>query len=274
MDYRIPDIDAALTRLAADTVYPPDRPPLPVTSPTRKRKLALVLSGGGASGAFEAGVIEETARALARHNAAHPDNPLRVDVVIGTSTGALNTWGWLLNTLADKGAFTPPAWLASRPGATLNCKLWSWLAAHRSPSRFVLDKSWLLRLLQGAGRVTRLLRWAVLLVLVPLLLLGAFVLPWAIGVGDALSRLPVWAGWLCAAGGLLLAGGLVSLLAVKKGLVQRSGRPVLSAALILLPALFLLGALKECLQALITLHPWNSFAGYGTALLQIGRAHG
>jgi hypothetical protein len=74
----------------------------------------------------------------------------------------------------------------------------------------VLDKSWLLRLVQGAGRVTRLLRWAVLLLLVPLLLLGAFVLPWALGIDDAVYRLPAWAGWLCTAGGLGLAAGLVA----------------------------------------------------------------
>jgi hypothetical protein len=87
-----------------------------VTSPERPRKLALVLSGGGASGAFEAGVIEETAQALELHNA----TPSRQCAALRCGDRHLDRGaqhlGWLLNTLAEKGAFTPPAWLAPVQG--------------------------------------------------------------------------------------------------------------------------------------------------------------
>ena len=53
-----------------------------MTAPHTPRSLALVLGGGGARGAYQAGVV----RALARR---HPD--LRIPVLVGISVGAVNT---------------------------------------------------------------------------------------------------------------------------------------------------------------------------------------
>lgn len=53
-----------------------------MTDPHGARSLALVLGGGGARGAYQAGVV----RALARR---HPD--LRIQVLVGISAGAVNT---------------------------------------------------------------------------------------------------------------------------------------------------------------------------------------
>jgi len=57
--------------------------PAPRKSGAREERIALVLAGGGARGAYEAGVLSALAPALS----AHGQSP---DVIIGTSIGALN----------------------------------------------------------------------------------------------------------------------------------------------------------------------------------------
>lgn len=54
---------------------------------------ALVLSGGGARGAYEVGVLDYVLRTLPRHLG----RPVRFDVITGTSVGALNA-AWLAAT--------------------------------------------------------------------------------------------------------------------------------------------------------------------------------
>jgi NTE family protein len=62
---------------------------LPVTSAETRVGTALVLSGGGARGAYEAGVIE----GLVRRSGVSDGEPLPgIDTVIGTSIGAINGW--------------------------------------------------------------------------------------------------------------------------------------------------------------------------------------
>ncbi|MCC6217641.1 MAG: patatin-like phospholipase family protein [Polyangiaceae bacterium] len=55
--------------------------------PRSKRRLALILSGGGARGAYEAGVLAYVFDELARQRGAPP----RVEILCGTSVGAVNT---------------------------------------------------------------------------------------------------------------------------------------------------------------------------------------
>ncbi|MHB8461421.1 MAG: patatin-like phospholipase family protein, partial [Vulcanimicrobiaceae bacterium] len=63
--------------------------PLSVPSPLRRNRTALVLSGGGARGAYEAGIIEE----LARNGGVRDGQPLApFKIICGTSIGALNGW--------------------------------------------------------------------------------------------------------------------------------------------------------------------------------------
>ncbi|HEX7603663.1 MAG TPA: patatin-like phospholipase family protein, partial [Polyangiaceae bacterium] len=64
----------------------------------RSKRLALVLAGGAARGAYEVGVVqyvvEEVAREIGR--------PVPFDIICGTSVGALNACG--LAAFADEGA--------------------------------------------------------------------------------------------------------------------------------------------------------------------------
>ena len=261
---RIPDISTAMTRLAANTIYPEGQPPEVVTSKDRPRKMALVLSGGGASGAFEAGVIEETAKAMEKHNTEHPDNKLKFDIVIGTSTGALNTYGLLLRSLFKKGLLEQPAWLKNRDGETVNFRLWNYLASfNKKTSKFVLDKTWLLNLIQGVHTWTKIAG----ILLYFFSLIACFILPDFLSIEKAVLALPTWAGILVTSLGAGLLITTITLLLKKMGLVQRSGRPILVSSLFLMPSFFLLGCLQNILSAAIPVSPWNNVAGYSQALL-------
>ena len=60
--------------------------------PWQRRKLAVVLSGGGMMGAFQAGVIDSLARA-----------GIQPDLIVGTSVGSLNGAFWAFNPGAEVG---------------------------------------------------------------------------------------------------------------------------------------------------------------------------
>ena len=78
---------AALTSLATAPAIAQSPPP-PTTPDTRLGSI-LVLSGGGARGAYEAGVIE----GLVQRGNVHDGEPIPgVDAVVGTSIGAINGW--------------------------------------------------------------------------------------------------------------------------------------------------------------------------------------
>ncbi len=64
--------------------------------PTKKPKRALVLSGGGARGAYEAGVIRYILQVLPDALGAPP----RFEIICGTSVGAINA-AWLAATIDD-----------------------------------------------------------------------------------------------------------------------------------------------------------------------------
>ena len=71
---------------AAPALAQPAGPP---TSPDTRLGSILVLSGGGARGAYEAGVIE----GLVQRAGVHDGQPIPgVDAVVGTSIGAINGW--------------------------------------------------------------------------------------------------------------------------------------------------------------------------------------
>ncbi len=58
----------------------------PPPAPKPRRKVAVILSGGGARGAYEVGVLSYVLDALARLRGAPP----RIDILCGTSVGAVN----------------------------------------------------------------------------------------------------------------------------------------------------------------------------------------
>ncbi len=66
-------------------------------SPAAHKKIALVLAGGAARGAYEVGVVDYVLEKVA-----HEVGPIRFDILCGTSVGALNACG--LAAFADDGA--------------------------------------------------------------------------------------------------------------------------------------------------------------------------
>jgi predicted acylesterase/phospholipase RssA len=76
--------------VAASAASPQAAPAgVPVTSAASRVGTALVLSGGGARGAYEAGVIEGLVRAA---GVADGEPLPGIDTVVGTSIGAINGW--------------------------------------------------------------------------------------------------------------------------------------------------------------------------------------
>jgi NTE family protein len=67
-----------------------------MTEPTRRRRTAMILSGGGARGAYEVGVLWYVFDELSRLRGAPP----KIDVLCGTSVGAINAC-YLAAHLAD-----------------------------------------------------------------------------------------------------------------------------------------------------------------------------
>jgi predicted acylesterase/phospholipase RssA len=80
---------------------PPQVPP-PGTAPSdplaHVNRIGLVLAGGGAKGAHQAGAMRAIYRFLAEHNALH-----KVKVISGTSIGSWNALFWLANLIKPAG---------------------------------------------------------------------------------------------------------------------------------------------------------------------------
>ena len=119
------------TFLAGLAVAPLAFAPLPARSDVPRYGRALVLAGGGARGAYEAGVIEGM-----RAAAGTPDgSPIPgIDVVCGTSIGALN--GWFLATAQYSKLSALWHGIASQPVFQVKRKF----AAILRPDAFVLTK--------------------------------------------------------------------------------------------------------------------------------------
>ena len=94
-------------------------------------RVAFVLPPGGAAGAYQAGALE----ALAEHG-------VRPDLVVGTSSGALNGLGVVLDALAP--VRRPTSWPAGRPG-----RLWRTLSDPATGPGLLVDKPNLLAWIGG-----------------------------------------------------------------------------------------------------------------------------
>lgn len=95
-----------------------------------RARVAFVLAPGGAAGAYQAGALQ----ALAEHG-------VRPDLVIGTSSGALNGLGLVLDALAPP---LPGAWPRTRLG-----RIWRQMSRPEVGARLVVDKPALLGWLGG-----------------------------------------------------------------------------------------------------------------------------
>jgi NTE family protein len=79
-------------------------------------RLAVILGGGAALGAFEVGVIDSLAR-----------QGLRPDLIVGTSVGALNAAFWAFHQGPDVGERLLRAWLATERRSLISEQPWRWL---------------------------------------------------------------------------------------------------------------------------------------------------
>jgi NTE family protein len=88
-------------------VVHPHRPPLSSAESDRLknvRKIGIVLAGGGAKGAFQAGAMKGIYRFLSEHNALH-----KVKVISGTSIGAWNALFWIANLIKSEQGWGKPS---------------------------------------------------------------------------------------------------------------------------------------------------------------------
>lgn len=179
-----------------------------------KRKLAITISGGGASGAYSAGLLEVLLERLHARG-------IKIGLIVGTSSGALNGYGLFLEQLGMGNQQFQSEPSVRQPYNSLLASIWSYLARDGKASRWIVGKrSWIVRLASRglpSGKVTL---WLVLAALAAVIVLQPYLLlPLARLAGMVGADLPSWivphsigasAGLLFAralAGTLLLAGG-------------------------------------------------------------------
>jgi NTE family protein len=103
-------INLVLNRYIMNSSYAPAvHPQRPAASPVESdrfkniEKIGIVLAGGGAKGAFQAGAMKAIYRFLAEHNALH-----KVKVISGTSIGAWNALFWLSDLIKSDREWDEP----------------------------------------------------------------------------------------------------------------------------------------------------------------------
>jgi len=132
LDGLLGDLDQHVVRVV-DVIELQDIPP-------EKRKIALAISGGGASGAYEAGVLEALLRKFKEKN-------LNVDLLVGTSAGALNTYAVFLEKMGKHNSQLSKDSILEQPYKTFVASLWSYLDQKNRASKWIVGRrSWLVQL--------------------------------------------------------------------------------------------------------------------------------
>ncbi len=131
--------------------------------PHERRRIALAISGGGAAGAYSAGVIEGLLPKLSERGA-------RPDVILGTSSGALNGYGVFLQALGKDNPQLREDPEIKQPYSSFIASIWSYLDRDQQTSTWIVGRrSWMIDV-ATKGLDTPLRRWGVGLAL----LLGIF----------------------------------------------------------------------------------------------------
>ena len=157
------------------------------------RKLAITISGGGASGAYSAGLLEVLLDRLERRG-------IDVGIFVGTSSGAVNGYGAFLEKLGKGNPQFHAEPSIRQPFESYIASVWSYLDRDGKASRWVVGRrSWIVRLASrglasGWSRagLAALIATALIL-LVPNLLLPIALL--AARSGDLADSAPVLFGW-------------------------------------------------------------------------------
>lgn len=176
-----------------------------------ERKTALAVSGGGAAGAYSAGSMEALTARLRRAE-------VPIDILVGTSSGALNCYGLFLELLGKHNPKLCRDPKMQQPYSTFIASVWSYLGRHPQVAEWVVGRrAWMIGL--GTRGLTPMRRWGLavvalllLCVLNPFLFVGLFVVLDAEGwLPGFVTNDPAWR--LFALGGVSFLG-LVAMIAV------------------------------------------------------------
>ncbi len=117
-----------------------------------KRKIALSISGGGTGGAYSAGALETLLGRMRKRG-------IPIDILVGTSAGALNSYGVFLEELGLSNPQLSDDPHLRQPYSTFIASIWSYLDRHRRSSRWVVGRrAWMIDL-ATRGLNTPLRRW-------------------------------------------------------------------------------------------------------------------
>ncbi len=157
------DLDALLDDLTHEVVCRRGRLVQRKIEPA-KRKVALAISGGGAAGAYSAGVIEALLGRLRERG-------IGVDLLVGTSSGALNGFGVLVEELGKANPQLSEDPDLRQPYTSFIASMWSYLDRHGRTSMWIAGRrAWIVDL-ATRGITTPLKRWGLVTLLALLVLL-------------------------------------------------------------------------------------------------------
>ena len=153
------------------------------------RKVAIAISGGGAAGAYSAGLLDVLLYRMRQRG-------IEPDLLVGTSSGAINGYGVFIESLGMGNPQFDSEPSVRQPYESYIASVWSYMARDGKASRWVVGgRSWIVRLVsRGPGR-----RWSAaglilaaicaLLLFQPNLLLPLIAqLGYATGGSDSLAR--------------------------------------------------------------------------------------
>ena len=146
--------------------------------PAERRKVAIAISGGGAAGAYSAGLLEVLLSHMRKRG-------IQPDLLVGTSSGAINGYGVFLESLGMGNPQFDNEPSVKQPYESYIASAWSYLARDGKASRWVVGRrSWIVRLVsRGAGRHWSIVGLILATVVGLLLLQPNLLLPLAVQIG-------------------------------------------------------------------------------------------
>ena len=119
--------------------------------PADRRKIAIAISGGGAAGAYNAGLLEVLLGRMRQRG-------IEPDLLVGTSSGAINGYGVFLESLGMGNPQFDSERSVRQPYESYIASVWSYMARDSKASRWVVGRrSWIVRLVSRGARK----RWSI-----------------------------------------------------------------------------------------------------------------
>ena len=165
------DIEALARDLEHELVFAQGSWTESAIAPVR-RKIALAISGGGAAGAYSAGVLEALLVRL-------KERGIEIDLLVGTSAGALNAYGVFLERLGKANPQMSQDPGLRQPYSTFIASIWSYLDRDKRTSAWVAGRRGWIVDLASRGVRDGWVKWALGVLTVGLILvLNPFLLVW------------------------------------------------------------------------------------------------